>query len=95
MCRIKKVRSSLKKSCGMYRKYKLSGRGYRERVPCSCHVHDIPFPGDYIPFRLPRSPPVPPTGNPVWNLPPVWPVLSLNNRKHPAECGQIGRLYRA
>ena len=30
--------------------------GWRESVPCPCHGHVIPFPGDSISFRLPRQP---------------------------------------
>ena len=88
MCRIKKVRSPLGRNCGMYRKNMMFSRGHRDLVPCSCHAHDIPFPGDSILFRLPRSPSVPPAGTPSRNLPPAWPVLSLNNRKHPVKCSQ-------
>lgn len=94
MCRIKKARSPLGKSCGMYRKDMIFSRGFREPIPGSCLAHAIPFPGDSIPFRLPRSLPVPPIGTPSQKLPLAWPVLSLNNRKHPAKCRLFSRLYR-
>ena len=53
----------------MYRKNMMSGRGYREPVPRSCHAHGIPFPGDSILFRLPRRLPVPPAGKPSGTVP--------------------------
>lgn len=93
-CRIKKVRSPLRRNCGMYRKYKLSGRGYREWIPCSCHAHGIPFRGDSILFRLPRQPAGTFRRKANHDCSTGWPVLSLNSRKHPAKCGQAGRLYR-
>ncbi|MCI9638465.1 MAG: hypothetical protein HFG77_19210 [Hungatella sp.] len=40
----------------MYRKNMMSCCGWRESVPCPCHGHIIPFPGDSISFRLPRQP---------------------------------------
>ncbi len=78
----------------MYRKNRLSGRGYREPVPRSCHAHGIPFPGDSISFRLPRSLPAPSRREALRNRPTVWPVLSLNNGKHPAKSSRPGYFYR-
>lgn len=93
MCRIKKCRSPLGMDCGMYRKYILSGRGYRESVPCSCHAHGIPFHGDSISFRLPRQPAGASHGNPLHGRSTGWPVLSLNNRKHPAKSAAFAAAF--
>ncbi len=78
----------------MYRKYILSGRGYREYIPCSCHAHGVPFPGDSISFRLPRQPAGASRGKALQGSSAGWPVLSLNNRKHPAKCSRPGCFYR-
>ena len=94
MCRIKKARSPLGRNCGMYRKNMMSCCGWRESVPCPCHGHVIPFPGDSISFRLPRQP----AGTSRWKAlqdsSAGWPVLSLNNRKHPAKCSRPGCFYQ-
>ena len=89
MCRIKQYRCPLGRNCGMYRMDMVFCSGWRESVPCPSVAHGFPFPGDSISFRLPRQPAGAALGMPG-GAPAGWPVLSLNNRKHPAKRSRPG-----
>lgn len=94
ICRRKKRRSPLERSCGMYKNNMVFVFVCQKTVPGPCLAHPVPFRGDSILFRLPRQSAGTVRRCSLPGCPAGWPVHSLNNKIHLAKHSLSGCFHQ-